>query len=214
MPYASFSVELRLDPRIQSIPEKHRATCVALYSWAVLYSAELLTDGHVPTVVMIGLAHEIGISRGRYERSEVRKHVTSLVSAGLLEETKTGVQIIDWTEFHSSRSDVEKKRAQAAERKRRSRGQLQMLMPSQRDVPELSQRDEGRDSRARAPARAPSPSPTDVNPSAVNGASYAEPVSEFATLIGPIEAELEQAQRARHQAADSTGSTHETEETT
>jgi len=175
MPYIRVELDVRTDPRWQNASGVVRAQAKALYLDAISYSGELLTDGHVPASVMTGLAAELGIKRPgvvldfllgtRQENAEfsapnsrerIQKSVSFSPVSGHLARTKTGYFINEWTHFHDSRSTVQKRRTDAAERKRASRAQGQLPMShgmSQRDVPPRSQRDAERDSRGRVRTR-------------------------------------------------------------
>jgi hypothetical protein len=170
MPYIRVELDVRTDPRWAEAPDAIRAHAKALYLDAVSYSGELLTDGHVPASVMAGLAAELGIKRParvvefllgtRQETAEFSSETRgeraqnpsgfSPVSAHLA-RTKTGYFVNEWSHFHDSRQQVQKRRSSAAERKRASRAQTSLPMShpvSQRDTSPLSQRDTERDSRA------------------------------------------------------------------
>lgn len=140
MAYAKFDVELRLDERWERIADKHRAACKGVYMDAILYSAEMLADGRVSRAVLLTLCENSGLKRGGFV-------LTNLLESGFLQKTKPGVFVLtDWHLFHSSRAEVERQRLAAAERKRRSRGQMSLdtsHLLSQRDDTVTSHRDEG-----------------------------------------------------------------------
>jgi hypothetical protein len=148
MPFAKLPVELRLDPRWQEIPERHRSDAKAVYVDAVMYSAEMLTDGVVSRAVLVTFGESNGVR-------SVQKVVQEIARIGLLQELRRGVFLIkEWHVYHSSREEVERQRMAAAERKRRSRGQLSLDMShpmSHRDDTVLSHSDEAV-TRARARA--------------------------------------------------------------
>ena len=170
MPYIRVDLDVRTDPRWADAPSAVRAQAKALYLDAVSYSGELLTDGHVPTSVMVGLAAELGIKRparviefllgsgqenaefSSETRGERARNPSGFSpKTGHLTRTKTGYFLREWERFHDSRSTVQKRRSDAAERKRASRAQGQLPMShgmSHRDVTAKSQRDIERDSRA------------------------------------------------------------------
>lgn len=144
MPYAKIDVAFIRD-HFAAVPEKDRAAAIALYTQLLLTSAELLLDGYLPAGVLEAGGAQVGISRGRYARREIASAATSLRNAGLLEEAKAGgSQLTLWHQHHSSRSEVEAARTRAAERKRKSRGQLTLDVQapkSHRDNPDESHRD-------------------------------------------------------------------------
>ena len=193
MPHAKFDVDV-IRSRFAAIDPKRRPAAIALYQQLVLSSCELLRDGHLPRTVVLAGAHEIGVSRGRYGTSEVSKLVHSLVSIGLAEELKDGsLQLTEWSNHHSSRSAVEHQRELAAERKRRSRGQLGLpgvTGLSQRDDLDESRRDTAV-TRARVRARV---SATDVDQDLPAGPTPTEdpPRAPHASTNGlPYEKELQ-----------------------
>jgi hypothetical protein len=175
VPYIRVDVDVRTDPRWHDASGVVRAQAKALYLDAISYSGELLTDGHVSATVMAGLAAELGIKRpgvvlafllgGGHETAEfsapnsrerVQKSVSFSPLSGHLSRTKSGYFIREWERFHDSRSTVQKRRTQAAERKQRSRAQGRLPMShgeSRRDVTPKSQRDIERDSRGRVRTR-------------------------------------------------------------
>jgi hypothetical protein len=175
LPYIRVDVDVRTDPRWHNASGVVRAQAKALYLDAVSYSGELLTDGHVPATVMAGLASELGIKRpgvvlafltgtrhetAEFSASNTRERVQESASfsplSGHLARTKSGYFIREWERFHDTRSTVQKRRTQAAERKRASRAQGRLPMSheeSHRDVTPMSQRDIERDSRGRVPTR-------------------------------------------------------------
>lgn len=146
MPYAKIDVSFMRD-HFAAVPEKDRAAAIALYMQLVVMSAEMLLDGLLPRGVLEAGGAQVGISRGRYARREIASAATSLREIGLLEDAAAGgSQLTLWHEHHSSRNEVESARTRAAERKRKSRGQLTIdVIPnkSQRDDRDASQRDNG-----------------------------------------------------------------------
>lgn len=124
MPHARIDVAF-VREHFAAVPEKTRPAALALYLELVITSAELLLDGVLPLQVVLAGAHEIGISRGRYARSEVHKIGTSLAESGLVElHENDNWTLIYWAEHHSARDYVEGRRKADADRKARARGQL------------------------------------------------------------------------------------------
>lgn len=124
MAYAKIDVAFLRD-HFSQVEEKKRPAAVALYLELVLASAEMLLDGNVPRRVVEAGAHEIGISRGRYSRREIASAATSLVGCGVVDiATDSMWRLIYWHDHHSSRAEVDDARKAAAERKRKSRGQM------------------------------------------------------------------------------------------
>lgn len=151
MPHARIPVEF-IREHFTAIPDKDRPKAIALYLGLVLTSSELLLDGDLPEEVVLAIAHKIGISRGRYQRREVRKLGTSMASNGLLEMLPDGTyRLTDWQVFHSGSAAVNDARKQDAERKRRSRQQPAIpgvFDNARRDRPENVQPGHGPDTRA------------------------------------------------------------------
>lgn len=164
MPYIRVDLEVRADPRWLDAPDAIRAKAKALYLDALSYSGELLTDGHVSTSVANGLATELGLVRAR-------PVFAFLLSSGHLARTKAGFYLPEWERFHDSRETVQRRRTEAAKRQRSRRGQMQLGMSRrdmERDVTDMSQRDNGRDSRARERTQASAAEETKDLPKAVD----------------------------------------------
>jgi hypothetical protein len=150
VPYITVGLEVRADPRWLEIPAPTRAKAKALYLDALSYSAELLTNGHVPRSVLGGIAFELGIERPQ-------KVMRFLVDSGHATVTETGLFLNEWEQFHDSRETVQRRRTDAAKRKRASRAQTRLPMShtkSQRDNgASHSETDVVTRARASAPAK-------------------------------------------------------------
>lgn len=177
MPYAKTDVGF-IREHFAAVPEKHRAAAIALYSNLVLISAEMLLDGQLPVTVVLAGAHEIGISRGRYGRSEVSNLGHSLAAAGLVEVSKNDSwTLTHWRDHHASRDYVDSRRKADADRKREAREQL--TLPSTPQVvhsghPTGVRSGQTSDSRAHARTRAASDSKT-KDPAAASPLQTSEP---------------------------------------
>lgn len=143
MPFAKYDVDL--PAAFAAVPPRDRAAAIAFYWRAVQHSASMLADGHLSRVVLDSLFDEVGVAPGLKRGRPRDRIVRELTKLGLLTGGSRGpFRLAKWDEHHSSRVEVEDARKRAAERKRRSRGQLpfpDVTGMSQRDNLVTSQRD-------------------------------------------------------------------------
>jgi len=102
---------LKLDDHFGNHPKVNKAGNAATGLWVrcATYSAQYLTDGHIP----IEIARQMGSTR----------EINALLAAGLWVQNGDGYVIPDYLEFNPSRAQVEADREAARERMdRRRRG--------------------------------------------------------------------------------------------
>lgn len=101
-------------PKLAGLHER----AVLLHLASILWTAEHLTDGYVPTSALRSLCEEASIVPRWRDR-----HVADLVSRGLWDELPTGWHVHNFERHNrsSTRAVVESNRAAAAERQRRRR---------------------------------------------------------------------------------------------
>ena len=123
---------------------------VALWVRAGSWSGAQLTDGFVP-------AHMVTMLAGKKREADL------LVAAGLWEEVDGGFQFHDWAKWQPTRDEVEKKRAEDAERKAAWRRAKAAQKAAEA---EMSQRDSERtDAVTPRGVRSTRPDPTRPDPS-------------------------------------------------
>jgi hypothetical protein len=145
MPWAALDDQFHANPKVVAAG----LDGAGLYARSISYSANYLTDGFVPE----------GWAR---ETAPKRLH-SRLVSVGLWDRDDDlgGYWIHDYLRFNPTRVDIEKKRLEAAERKRKSRERHDGVTPSvTRDNPRDSHESH---SEARAQSR-PGARPTPLTP--------------------------------------------------
>lgn len=98
---------------VLSIPARYRAAAIGLWTLCGSWSMGKLTDGFVPDAIVAHLAGS------RYWRGTADR----LVEAGLWRYVDGGIQFENWGKWQRTKSEVETRRADAAERKRKSRRQ-------------------------------------------------------------------------------------------
>ena len=96
---------------VLSIPARYRAAAIGLWTLCGSWSMGKLTDGFVPEAIVAHLAGS------RYWRGTADR----LVEAGLWRYVDGGIQFENWGKWQRTKSEVETRRADAAERKRKSR---------------------------------------------------------------------------------------------
>ena len=128
------------------------AAPVALWVRAGSWSGSQLTDGFVPAhmVTMLGAK---------------KRDAEQLVAAGLWESVDGGFQFHDWAKWQPTRDDVEKKRAEDAERKAEWRRKKAEQRAAEAAEAEMSQRDSDRtDAVTPRGVRSSRPDPTRPDP--------------------------------------------------
>lgn len=91
--------------KVLSIPKRHRFAAIGLWSVAGSWSADQLTDGHVPNYMIA-------------EWGAPPAAPSALVDAGLWELTHDGYLFYNWHEYQPSKQDVDAERAASRERMR------------------------------------------------------------------------------------------------
>jgi len=129
------------------------AAPVALWVRAGSWSGNQLTDGYVPT-------HMVAMLGAR------KRDADQLVVAGLWEEVEGGYQFHDWAKWQPTREDVEKKRADDADRKAEwRRKKAEEKAAREAAEAEMSQRDSARtDAVTPRGVRSTRPDPTRPDP--------------------------------------------------
>ena len=126
---------------------------VTLHVALLCYSAQHLTDGFIPKEDL-----KVAWPWGRLDLS---KAVRTLISAGLVEETKGGYQVHDYLEWQPSRAEVIAKREKERAKKAAQRGGVPPGVPPARPAgtpPSASPGDSSGKPGSRARARDPVPS--------------------------------------------------------
>jgi hypothetical protein len=145
---------IQLDDQITEHPKILQAGAVAAWVWtsAIAYCQRQLTDGFVPAAAVPRLAQEA-----------TPKVLARLVSLHLLDRVDGGFLVHDYLDHNPSRVTVLRRRAEAAQRKERSRG-IRDGRVTGRVTPTVT--DES--SRARIPTPTPTPTTTDPKSGSVD----------------------------------------------
>jgi hypothetical protein len=100
----------KVDDGFWGHPKRLACSSNAIGLWVVAgsWSAQQMTDGHIPR-------HVLAVLGGK------PKDAAALVTAGLWETTPNGWHFHDWTEQQPTRAETEARRAEDAERKRLAR---------------------------------------------------------------------------------------------
>lgn len=136
--------------KVQNLRESMALECVGLYWLAISWCNDQLTDGKVP-------AAAVRLLGGK------KVHALELVRVGLWEAGDDTFLVHDFLEFNKSKAQVYQERADAAERKAKSRGvshpesRGESRGMSQSDEGDESPGDGGVESHARPVSRLPSP---------------------------------------------------------
>lgn len=97
-------------PKVKSIPREVRAEAIGTWTLCGAYSADHMLDGFVPGYMVDDLG---GTQAG----------VQALVDVGLwkTEKRRQGYKVVNWSQWQKTREQIEQKRAEDAERKRKAR---------------------------------------------------------------------------------------------
>lgn len=138
MPWARFETDLVHHPKLEQVPARDRAAAFALYLAAIGYCAEMLTDGRVTRVALLGLAEKLGVKRAKTTIETLEKVRLLEREQGGKNATRgafTGVFVIhDYLDYQPSKEEVLAKRTYEREKKRKARSQMALDVPT--NVPE------------------------------------------------------------------------------
>jgi len=181
VPWARYEVDFVAE-HFGDVAPADRPAAIALYIGLVDVSTKMLLDGRITSPTLHAVGDECGVFLGAKKGRERGKIARILIESGLLERGENGTYVLPrWREHHRSRHDVTEERKAAAERKRRSRGQMSLSMSraeSQRDVTGNVTAGQSRDSRAHAPAGAVTETKTeteDLDPEPLVGSDSSIP---------------------------------------
>ena len=108
MPWMKIDDSFESHPKVKSIPKGKRTKAIGLWTLAGSWCARHLTDGFVPSYMVV-------------ELGGTRAESSLLVSASLWREVDGGFAFHDWTDHQPSRAKVEEERGAARERMRSAR---------------------------------------------------------------------------------------------
>lgn len=164
MPWGKLDDSLYDNPKLDKLGQ-HRMAAVGLWAVSISWCNRWLTDGYIT------------IERIRALGGTTRQ-AEALVMAGLFDRDGEGYRVHDFLAFNDSREEVLARRAAAASRQRKSRGQSQGESHTQ------SQRDIAR-SHSTPPRAFPDPSRPDPNPDpAASAPATEDPGDAYWSLTG------------------------------
>ena len=158
-------------PKVMMIPRAERMACIGAWLLAGTWSAQHLTDGHVPDYML----DELGVDVSQRDR---------LGTVGLWRETGDGIVFNDWSDYQPMRADVMAKR-EAERRRKEEYRRKQAGKSGQSPAGTSADADAGqvRDSNHPDPTR-PDPTPRKENPHAPTARDH-EPHIETAWAHWP-----------------------------
>jgi hypothetical protein len=131
-PFFAVSVDFPSDARILSIPMNRRTAVVGTWTLCGAWSARQMTDGVIPAPIV-------------ESHGGTKADARMLVKVGLWDRVPGGFRFIKWDRYNFTRQEVEKSRADAAQRKAAWRAKPEAVEANAlvdgdpgEDVPELS----------------------------------------------------------------------------
>ena len=142
-------------PKVMMIPRSERMACIGAWLLAGTWSAQHLTDGHVPDYML----DELGVDMSQRDR---------LGTVGLWRETGDGIVFNDWSDYQPTRADVLAKRE--AERQRKEEYRRKQAEKSRQSPAGTNADADAGQERASGPPDPTRPDPTPTTSNEVEGA--------------------------------------------
>ncbi len=167
--------------KILKINKRARFAAIGLWTIAGSWSADQLTDGHIPDYMIA----EFGAPPSAPE---------SLVFAELWDRTHDGYTFRNWSEYQPSKQDVDAERAASRERMRDLRAKRKQLKPlEQADPGEVFERTGPNGSESVRNPDPTRPDPTLIEEACASSATRKKPAVRLPASWGPNEAHTQYA---------------------